>query len=173
MSILIQFVLYFKNNFNNFDDEILLETDESELADIVLNQTDSSGTDSGYRLVSETLPLNFIDFDGISITHGTQAGEFGVLVDETDGDRIISENTETTEETPCKILPSPLEPLSSVKISDSPLMRQTSMSLVPPIMLLSPKMIPLLWEELVKRQRLKRELPLLKLLLRPLLPNTT
>ena len=80
---------------NNFDDEILLETDDSELGDFVLNQTDSSGTDSGYRLVSETLPLNFIDFDGISITHGTQAGEFGVLVDETDGDKIISESAET------------------------------------------------------------------------------
>ena len=85
----------FGYGINNFDDEILLETDESELADIVLNQTDSSGTDSGYRLVSETLPLNFIDFDGISITHGTQAGEFGVLVDETDGDKIISESAET------------------------------------------------------------------------------
>ena len=80
---------------NNFDDEILLETDDSELGDFVLNQTDSSGTDSGYRLVSETLPLNFIDFDGISITHGTQAGDFGVLVDETDGDKIISESAET------------------------------------------------------------------------------
>jgi hypothetical protein len=32
---------------NNFDDEILLETDDSELGDSVLNQTDSSGTDSG------------------------------------------------------------------------------------------------------------------------------
>ena len=80
---------------NNFDDEILLETDDSELGDFVLNQTDSSGTDSGYRLVSETLPLNFIDFEGIVITHGVGAGEFGVLVDETDGDKIISESAET------------------------------------------------------------------------------
>ena len=80
---------------NNFDDEILLETDDTELGDFVLNQTDSSGTDSGYRLVSETLPLNFIDFEGISIIHGTQAGEFGVLVDETNGDKIISESAET------------------------------------------------------------------------------
>jgi hypothetical protein len=80
---------------NNFNDEVLLEDNESNVGELILDGTDSDSTNAGYKLVSETLPLNFLDFEGISITHGTGAGEFGVLVDETDGDRIISENTET------------------------------------------------------------------------------
>ena len=35
----------------------------------------------------------FIDFEGIEITHGVTAGDNGVLLDETDGDKIISEST--------------------------------------------------------------------------------
>ena len=81
---------------NNFNDEILLEDSETNVGELILDGTDSSSTNAGSRLVSETLSLNFLDFEGIEITHGVDAGEFGVLVDETDGDRIISENTETT-----------------------------------------------------------------------------
>ena len=79
---------------NNFDDEVLLEDNESNIGELLLDGTDASSTNDGYKIVSETLPLNFLDFEGISISHGTQAGEFGVLVDEIDGDKIISENTE-------------------------------------------------------------------------------
>jgi hypothetical protein len=82
---------------NNFDDEILLETDETNIGEMILNGTDSSSTNAGYRLVSETLSLNFPDFEGISISYGTAAGEFGVLVDETDSDRIIAESAEATQ----------------------------------------------------------------------------
>jgi len=80
---------------NNFDDEVLLETDETNIGELILNGTDSSSTNAGYRLVSETLVNNFPDFEGISISYGTAAGEFGVLVDETDSDRIIAESVET------------------------------------------------------------------------------
>ena len=80
---------------NNFNDEILLENNETNIGELILDGTDSSSTNSGFKLVSETLPLNFLDFEGISITHGTGAGEFGVLVDESDGDKIISESAET------------------------------------------------------------------------------
>ena len=80
---------------NNFDDEILLEDNETNIGELILDGTDSSSTNSGFKLVGETLPLNFPDFEGISITHGTGAGEFGVLVDETDGDKIIAESAET------------------------------------------------------------------------------
>jgi len=80
---------------NNFNDELLLEDNESNIGELILDGTDSDSTNAGSKLVSETLPLNFPDFEGISIIHGTGAGEFGVLVDETDGDKIISESSET------------------------------------------------------------------------------
>ena len=78
---------------NNFDDEILLETDHSETGDLLLDGTDSSSTNAGGKFISETLVNRFIDFEGIEITHGVTAGDNGVLLDETDGDKIISEST--------------------------------------------------------------------------------
>ena len=80
---------------NNFDDEVLLEDSSDQFGELLLNGTDSSSTDAGYKLVSETLHTNFLDFEGISITHGVEAGDFGVLLGEgDDGFKIISENTE-------------------------------------------------------------------------------
>ena len=80
---------------NNFDDEVLLEDSSDQFGELLLNGTDSSSTDAGYKLVSETLHTNFLDFEGISITHGVEAGDFGVLLGEGDGGfKIISENTE-------------------------------------------------------------------------------
>ena len=80
---------------NNFDDEILLEDSSDQVGELLLNGTDSSSTNAGSKLVSETLHTNLLTGGGISITHGVGAGEEGVLVDETDGDKIISENTTT------------------------------------------------------------------------------
>jgi hypothetical protein len=80
---------------NNFDDEVLLEDSSDQFGELLLNGTDSSSTDAGYKLVSETLHTNFLDFEGISITTGFGAGDFGVLLGEgDDGFKIISENTE-------------------------------------------------------------------------------
>ena len=79
---------------NNFDDEILLETDETNVGgELLLDGTDSSSTNAGGKFISETLTNRFIDFEGIEITHGLSAGNVGVLLDETDGDKIISEST--------------------------------------------------------------------------------
>ena len=79
---------------NNFDDEILLETDETNVGgELLLDGTDSSSTNAGGKFISETLTNRFIDFEGIEITHGLSAGSVGVLLDETDGDKIISEST--------------------------------------------------------------------------------
>jgi len=80
---------------NNFDDEILLEDSSDQVGELLLNGTDSSSTNAGSKFVSETLHTNLLTGGGISITHGVGAGEEGVLVDETDGDKIISENTTT------------------------------------------------------------------------------
>jgi len=80
---------------NNFDDEILLEDSLDQVGELLLNGTDSSSTNAGSKFVSETLHTNLLTGGGISITHGVGAGEEGVLVDETDGDKIISENTTT------------------------------------------------------------------------------
>ena len=77
----------------SFDDELLLESDETNIGgELLLDGTDGSSTDAGDKFISETLPNHFIDFEGIEITHGTGAGEVGALVDETTGDRIISES---------------------------------------------------------------------------------
>jgi hypothetical protein len=84
------------------DYEILLETSEtSTISDlIVLNQTDSTGTDADYNIEFETPLFAFTDFDAFEITHGTGQGEFGsLLLDSTngssdDGDKIIPESAE-------------------------------------------------------------------------------
>ena len=47
-------------------------------------------------ILEETLTNHFIDFEGIEITHGLSAGNVGVLLDETDGDRIVTEIGEGT-----------------------------------------------------------------------------
>ncbi len=80
----------------SFDDELLLESDETNIGgELLLDGTDSSSTNAGGKFISETLPNHFIDFEGISledITNGRGSGDVGALVDETTGDRIISES---------------------------------------------------------------------------------
>ena len=85
----------------NSDDTIILEEAEDVriLGDsIILDGTDSDSTDAGYSLLAETPVYRFKekDFEAIRLedeTHGS--GEFARLIDETDGERIISESAET------------------------------------------------------------------------------
>ena len=50
------------------DDEILLETDETNVGgELLLDGTDSSSTNAGGKFISETLTNRFIDFEGIEI----------------------------------------------------------------------------------------------------------
>ena len=82
---------------------VLLEDDETigDGFSIQLNGTDSSSTNAGYFLVKESPQFAFTDFDSIGISHGIEAGEFGLLVlNGTDsdslnaGDKIVPESAE-------------------------------------------------------------------------------
>ena len=79
---------------NNFDDEILLETDHSETGDLLLDGIDSSSTNAGDKFISETLTNLFVDFENIQLEDETDIGIGGPhFLITADGDRIISEST--------------------------------------------------------------------------------
>ena len=79
---------------NNFDDEILLETDETNVGgELLLDGTDSSSTNAGGKFISETLTNLFVDFENIELEDETDRGIGGPhLLITADGDRIISES---------------------------------------------------------------------------------
>ena len=79
---------------NNFDDEILLETDETNIGgELLLDGTDSSSTNAGSKFISETLTNHFVDFENIELEDETDRGVGGPhLLITADGDRIISES---------------------------------------------------------------------------------
>lgn len=64
---------------------------------------------------------------------------------------------ETIEETQCRILLSPLEPNSSVRMLDSTLTRPSLMCLEQPTRSLFPRTTPSSWEEQERRQMSRRE----------------
>ena len=79
---------------NNFDDEILLETDETNIGgELLLDGTDSSSTNAGGKFISETLTNLFVDFENIELEDETDIGIGGPhFLITADGDRIISES---------------------------------------------------------------------------------
>ena len=79
---------------NNFDDEILLETDETNIGgELLLDGTDSSSTNAGGKFISETLTNLFVDFENIELEDETDVGTGGPhFLITADGDRIISES---------------------------------------------------------------------------------
>ena len=79
---------------NNFDDEILLETDETNIGgELLLDGTDSSSTNAGGKFISETLTNLFVDFENIELEDETDRGTGGPhFLITADGDRIISES---------------------------------------------------------------------------------
>ena len=88
----------------NYEEQIILEDAElqTNIDDtIVFNGTDSSSLDAGDSLLLETPVFAFPDFEGIEITHSSDAGAFGaLLLNGTDssssngGDKIVSESAE-------------------------------------------------------------------------------
>jgi len=72
---------------NNFDDEILLESDHSEIGDLLLDGTDSSSTDAGGKLISEILTHD----DAFILLDDVFGGPYNLI--DADGDRILLESS--------------------------------------------------------------------------------